>query len=50
MIYLKIFEEFDDSEDDLGLIDIYGSECDVSISIGTKSSCNNQELIPQHTK
>ena len=48
MRYLNLFEEFE--EDDLGLIDIYGSECDVSISIGTKYSCNNQELIPQMIK
>ena len=45
MRYLKIFEEFE--EDDLGLIDIYGSECDVSISVGTKYECKDQDLIPK---
>ena len=45
MRYIKIFEEFE--EDDLGLIDIYGSECDVSISIGTKYECKDQDLIPK---
>jgi hypothetical protein len=45
MRYLKIFEEFE--EDDLGLIDIYGSECDISISIGTKYECKDQDLIPK---
>lgn len=47
MIYLKIFEEFEDSEDDLGLIDLYGSECSISISIGTIKSCLDINLIPK---
>ena len=45
MKHLKVFESFE--EDDLGLIDLYGSECTISISIGTKYNCDNQELIPQ---
>jgi hypothetical protein len=48
MRYLKIFEEFE--EDDLGIIDIYGSECDISLSIGTKYECKDQTLIPQMIK
>lgn len=47
MIYLKIFEEFEESEDDLGLIDLYGSECSVSISIGTRNNCLDIYLIPK---
>jgi len=45
MKHLKLYESFD--EDDLGVIDWNGSECTISISIGTKHNCNNQELIPQ---
>lgn len=44
MKYLKLYESFE--EDDLGLIDLVGSKCSVSISIGTKYDCKNEELIP----
>jgi len=45
MKYLKLFESFE--EDDLGIIDLYGSTCTISISLGTKYNCDKVELVPQ---
>lgn len=46
MKYLKAYESFEE-DDDLGLIDLYGSECTISISLGIRSNFDNQDLIPQ---
>jgi len=45
MKHLKLFESFE--EDDLGIIDLYGSSCTISISIGVRYDCSKVELVPQ---
>jgi hypothetical protein len=45
MKHLKLFESFE--EDDLGIIDLYGSRCTISISIGVRYDCDKVELVPQ---